>query len=238
MFTASSSVYAANYSSRALCSRKAAKDCHMFLVGTCSLHEENDINIIDYQEDSNSIISISTYQHPEQIFSLEASSHDPDLFLSSWINKSNECGLTLWRMSNRNNNDNFDQTSESASRKEKLLLISELDTDKSKLSIPKWHHMKDTIISSNCDQLISYSVTDSDVKVNTKISLTFDQKNIYSELASPALAWDPHSAASVCAVAVGSSVQLFDLRKNERTSTLAKAHDGTIRLVGFTLFTS
>ena len=222
----------------------------MFLIGTCSLHEENDINIIDYQEDSNSIISISTYQHPEQIFSLEASSHDPDLFLSSWLNKSNEYGVTLWRMSdlsdhrnnnNSNDNDNYDSSSSvtSTNRKDKLLHIAELHTEeKSKLSIPKWHHMKDTIITSNCHQLTSYSVTDSDVKVNSNISLTMegDQKglkDIYSEMTSPVpvLAWDPHSAATVCAAAVGASVQLFDLRKNERTAALVKAHDGAIRLV-------
>ena len=228
MFTATSSVYAANYSSRALCSRKASKESHMFLIGTCSLHDDNDINIIEYQEDSNSIISIASFHHHDHINALETSSHDPDLFISSSLNKSNKYGLTMWRIPNHI--ENIDSSNTSTDTSGKLQEIATLDTDSTRLSVAKWHHMKDTIISSDCHQLISYSISDADVVVNTKLNFP-KTENQNSKLVVPCLAWDPHSAATLCATAVGSTLHICDLRKAEIASSLTQAHDGLIRYI-------
>jgi hypothetical protein len=52
MYT-TSSVCSVNYQARALCAQYAAKERHRFLVGTCSLHDSNELNVLQYSEDSN-----------------------------------------------------------------------------------------------------------------------------------------------------------------------------------------
>jgi hypothetical protein len=46
MYTSSSAVYQVNYQARIICPQKASKERHRFLVGTCSLHDENELTVL------------------------------------------------------------------------------------------------------------------------------------------------------------------------------------------------
>ena len=59
---------------RTLRAQYACTDKNRFLLGTCSLHDSNELNVIHYLEDSNHSEIEQLYNHPDQIHGLEVSS--------------------------------------------------------------------------------------------------------------------------------------------------------------------
>jgi hypothetical protein len=97
MYT-TSSVCSVNYQARALCAQYAAKERHRFLVGTCSLHDSNELNVLQYSEDSNHIDVSCSFSHPDQIWGVEASPKDASLVVTSRQNQAGAKSLTMWKM--------------------------------------------------------------------------------------------------------------------------------------------
>ncbi len=65
-----SCVYGVNYPARCLSPQKGLEDLndmHRFVVGTCSLHESNEISIVQYYADSNHLENVGLYSHPDQV---------------------------------------------------------------------------------------------------------------------------------------------------------------------------
>ncbi len=83
---------------RALCPQHAAKDKHRFLIGTCSLHDSNELNVLEYFEDTNHFEISAQYPHPDQIWSVESCPYDSSLVLTSRQNSKGLKSLTLWKM--------------------------------------------------------------------------------------------------------------------------------------------
>lgn len=54
------------------------------LIGTCSLHEHNEIHVLEYREDSNQIDIAALYGLPDDrmLWSIESSSSSPDLIIT------------------------------------------------------------------------------------------------------------------------------------------------------------
>ena len=102
MFTSQSCVFAVNYQARSLAPQKASKERHRFLVGTCSLHDSNELSVLEYHESSNQIEATAIYSHPDQIWSIEPSPNDSDLVITSGQSSSGEKHLNLWRMPHQN----------------------------------------------------------------------------------------------------------------------------------------
>jgi hypothetical protein len=67
-------------------------------VGTCSLHDRNELSVLQYSEDSNYFDVSCVFTHPDQVWAIEASPKDTSLVITS--RQSKEClkSLTLWRM--------------------------------------------------------------------------------------------------------------------------------------------
>lgn len=114
---------------------------------------------------------MGSYQHTDQIFDLESSPYHESFFISSWLNKSKEHGLTLWRLpentSSKNTgvDDNDSNKPHYLSGKQNLKKIAEFDVSNSSFSTPKWHPVKDLIAVVNTQSLSTWSVTESSVEV-------------------------------------------------------------------------
>ena len=81
-----------------ICPQYASKELHRFIVGTCSLHDRNELSVLQYSEDSNYFDVSCVFTHPDQVWAIEASPKDTSLVITS--RQSKEClkSLTLWRM--------------------------------------------------------------------------------------------------------------------------------------------
>ena len=165
MFTQANSVHSFDSPTFALSSQKASKENHRFFVGTCSLHDSNKIHLIEYQEDINSIQEVAVYDHKNQVFSIESSSHDECLLLTSWLSKTNKRGVTLYRTLDRDSltdemqRDNYNNDIKS------LDTIADLDVSSDDIINVKWHNTKDRLLTGTSDQLSAWSIVESDVKV-------------------------------------------------------------------------
>ena len=166
MFTSQSCVFAVNYQARSLAPQKASKDRHRFLVGTCSLHDSNELSVLEYHENSNQIEATAIYSHPDQIWSIEPSPNDTDLVITSSQSSRGEKSLILWRMPNQGADDLEES---SAPVGDKLNLIKESTfaiSDRTTLvQNIKWHHTQNKILTADSDAISLWSVGDSSAKV-------------------------------------------------------------------------
>ena len=167
MFTSQSCVFAVNYQARSLAPQKASKERHRFLVGTCSLHDSNELSVLEYHESSNQIEATAIYSHPDQIWSIEPSPNDSDLVITSGQSSSGEKHLNLWRMPHQNADDLLEST---APIEDKLNLSCEttfpiLEKDTLIQNI-KWHPNQNKIMTTNSDSIALWSVGESSAKVS------------------------------------------------------------------------
>jgi EARP and GARP complex-interacting protein 1 len=99
MFNATECEFALKYQSRALVAQTGARDKHRWIGGTCSMESENEITILEYDEDTNTLSLAGLYSHPDQVWSMHAHPNDPSLLLTTHINKDgSQHGVTLWSM--------------------------------------------------------------------------------------------------------------------------------------------
>ena len=170
MFTSQSCVFAVNYQARSLAPQKASKDRHRFLVGTCSLHDCNELSVLEYHEDSNQIEATATYNHPDQIWSIEPSPNDSDLVVTSSQSSRGDKDLTLWRMPNQSVDD---LQKSSVHVEDKLDLVKESTfaiSDKTTLiQNIKWHHTQNKILTTDSDAISLWSVGDTNAKVRESL---------------------------------------------------------------------
>jgi hypothetical protein len=150
-------------------------------VGTCSLHEENELSVLEYHEDSNAIDSPMAYAHPDQIWSTDSSFKDPSLVVTSWQNSSGVTGATVWKMPHQSPEE-INSAEPGQYLGDRLTMDSVGDlTDKSTQNIPnnvKWHPTKELILMSNAERIAAWSVGPDRVEVRTPglpvlVSLTF-----------------------------------------------------------------
>lgn len=52
-----------NYQARAICAQRASTENHRFLVGSCSLHDSNELSVLQYSEDSHHFEVVNLYTH-------------------------------------------------------------------------------------------------------------------------------------------------------------------------------
>lgn len=173
MFTSQSCVFAVNYHARSLAPQKASKERHRFLVGTCSLHESNELSVLEYHESSNQIDATAIYNHPDQIWAIEPSPADSDLLITSSQSSSGNKNLTLWRMPNQSADDLLDTT---APIEDKLELIEESkfpiapETSTVTQNI-KWHPNQNKILTTDSDRLCLWSLGANEVKVRDSFNV-------------------------------------------------------------------
>ena len=82
MFSTTSTSHVLTRQSRAIVA-VADTERHRFLAGTCCLREENEIHLIDFDEESNSLAACTVYRHPNEIWSISPNPRDASSFFTS-----------------------------------------------------------------------------------------------------------------------------------------------------------
>lgn len=88
-----------------MCAQRGSKERHRFIVGTCSLHDKNELSVLQYSEDSNHFDTSALYSHPDQVWAVETSPKDPSLVVTSRQSHSGSKAVTLWRMPKQSKED-------------------------------------------------------------------------------------------------------------------------------------
>ena len=167
MFTSQSCVFAVNYHARAIAPQKSSKERHRFLVGTCSLHESNELSVLEYHESSNQIEATAIYNHPDQIWSIEPSPNDPDLLITSSQSSKGDRNLTLWRMPHQSADDLIESTSPIEDKLELTKESSFILAEGTKLiQDVKWHPNHNKIMTTDSNRISLWSVGSSKIEVH------------------------------------------------------------------------
>ena len=75
MFSCASTSHVLSRQSRAIVA-VVDPERHRFLAGTCCLREENEIHLLEFDEESNTLSAVTVYRHPKEIWSISPSPRD------------------------------------------------------------------------------------------------------------------------------------------------------------------
>lgn len=98
MFSNQSSVYSTKLQSRCLVAHESDHGRHRFLVGSAVLREDNEIQLLDFNEDSNIINCTQVFQHPGEVWTLSCSPRDPRILITGASSRGPDCKAVLWRV--------------------------------------------------------------------------------------------------------------------------------------------
>ena len=242
MFSSSECVYASTHQARSIIPQRASNERHRWLTGTASLHAENELSVIEFDEDQNALHLMKNYSHPDQIWCMESSANDPSLVVTSHQSKFGGHGVTLFRMPGQSASDLEEDSGGNepsvASVKEDLeevVRVKEKTSSKSCVNSIRWHHQNDSLLTAG-NEITVHQIAESEVvdtfELNTGAANDSDNDTVFKSAAdSYAVAtWDPHSN-DMCAAARGKNLHFFDTRTCAITCTV-QAHSNSIRDVG------
>jgi len=84
------------YQARALAQVPAARDNSAWLAGTTALREENEVEVLEFDAESDTLRRSASYRHPPEIWHIASCPEDP-LRLITVFNDGGRYGATLWR---------------------------------------------------------------------------------------------------------------------------------------------
>lgn len=147
---------------RALCAQRSSIERHRFLVGTCSLHEANDLSVLQYSEDSNHFESVAIYNHPDQIWAMDSSAKDSSLVATS--RQASDCSksITVWRMPNQQKEDlESDVSSGYSSETMDLQEVATFNQSQKPAIVRsiRWHATEDQLLGVDNKLMTTWDVT-------------------------------------------------------------------------------
>lgn len=153
---------------RALVAQKACKEKHRFVVGTCSLHETNELSVLQYYDDSNHFDVVNTYTHPDQVWAAETSPRDPSLVVTSRQDASSFKSVTLWRMPYQSMDDIMEDSGGLGQEHADLTEISTFNQSQKSPIVTsiRWHHADDKLLTVDNNILSCWQISESKVEVS------------------------------------------------------------------------
>lgn len=97
MFSSSSCAYGGKLQSRCLVAQEANSEQHRFLIGSTSLREENEVQLIDYNQESGMATCLHVFPHAHEIWHMSPSPRDASLLITSFHGAQGP-GAVLWKM--------------------------------------------------------------------------------------------------------------------------------------------
>ncbi|RYG96767.1 hypothetical protein EON65_53900 [archaeon] len=204
-------------------------DRHRFLVGTCSLHDSNEVSVLQYSEDSNHMEAVSLYSHPDQIWAIESSPTDPSLLVTSRQAFNGSKSLTLWKMDKQSTEDIAYGSALYHNEHQELIELDSFNPSQKAAYVGtvRWHKTEDKLLSFDGRILTAWQVSNDKVSSIAATMMTQNESNSFTT-ANTAAAWDPHSVHS-CAVGCGKQLSVLDVRELEGGIRREDAHSGNIR---------
>ena len=231
------SVYACGVPiARALCAQRASTERHRWVVGTCSLHESNELSVLDFDEDLNQLEAVALYAHPDQVWAVETSPKDAGLVVTSRQAQQQEqsSAVTLWRLPPQAD------ASSGVGEKMDLVELSTISSASSYAHSLKWHSTRDSLLVAEEGNIYCYSIAESKMTTVGKLSLPAAQSSSSGaagnndDYGSGAVVWDPSAGSNNGAVVYGANAFVLDSSSMSVSIEIPNAHGGsTIRDVDF-----
>jgi WD40 repeat protein len=196
-------------------------DRNRFVVGTCSLREDNELHIIEYIEGASDVKCDRIFAHPKgELWSIAPSPAD-DTLLATVYNRGGTYGASLWSMAGSTDGDGT----------QKLQELASFGGHSRQVCTALWSPVEDgsSIITLDNSHLRHWDVAAAASAHHPAPMATGEA----SLAAITAAAWDPHHANQV-GVASGENVYLWDMRTCKESSlAVRRAHVGKCRDIDY-----
>ncbi|KAK9815701.1 hypothetical protein WJX72_008294 [[Myrmecia] bisecta] len=195
---------------RALVPQQGDKDRHRWLVGTNALREENEVQVLEFDSEEDTVRCAESYRHGPEIWSITPSPADPDALITVY-NEGGTFRSTLWRLS---------------ARTSQLQQQTELTGHTGVIRAVIWHPLAEpALLSIEEGRLRKWALRDAGAEMVADASAG----DLYQLWGG---AWDPHDTNRLC-TAGGNNIQLWDLRTLKKTGEIEGAHYMPVRDIDF-----
>ncbi|CAK0785551.1 hypothetical protein CVIRNUC_008761 [Coccomyxa viridis] len=182
-----------------------------WLVGTNALRDENEVVVLDYDPDAETLKMAESHSHPAEIWQLASCpAGDPRTLLSVY----SEDGVSsagLWRMPA--GNDPLEQT-------------AVLRVQATQVRAAAWHPQNsDSAVTVEDRSVVQWRFEGASAEITA-------QSTVNAKSTLSAGCWDPHDTNRF-STAGGRDVQLHDLRAMQQSATITDAHSMPIRDIDF-----
>ncbi|CAM9365257.1 unnamed protein product [Discosporangium mesarthrocarpum] len=246
MFSSASAVYSLKRPARCIAGQTPAADCEDqetpgFLVGTCSLREENELHLLGFHEDNNELLCEKIFSHPDEIWGISPSPRDQSLVLTC----GNACRtqpeategafkVALWKLPDecpveeeeddpRNySNDTGELGPMKLPLGDPLASVGSFETATTAMLWSPTSNQRDALVTLGDGRLTHWDFSSEGFSEVGTASVCREPPAAASRL-TPAAAWDPHRPDQVV-TAVGCSMVCWDLRSMSPSTTVANAH--------------
>lgn len=222
MFSTASTVYTAKCQSRALAAVVGDTSRHRFMVGTCSVRELNEIVVVDFDEENNSMSCVGTMVHAGEVSTLCPSPFDVTVVATHGRYRDGEPTTTIWTCGDMRDwgsaadgeDDDDDDGRWASERSAELSQRATLPTVGACASIvwcPKEHGEQEALAT-----------------LDSRGAMVFERDEATQSveiLDGNAMAWSPH-AADELAIATDTELTLIDRRAAVCSSKIERPHDG------------
>ncbi|CAL5224411.1 g7093 [Coccomyxa viridis] len=182
-----------------------------WLVGTNALRDENEVVVLDYDPDGETVKVAETHSHPAEIWQLASCPADNQRMLLSVYSEDGVSGAGLWHIPEGN---------------APLQQRAELHVQASRVRALAWHPERpDSAVTVEERSVVQWRFEGSSAEVTAQSTV-----NVESTLSSGC--WDPHDTNRFT-TAGGRDVQLHDLRAMQQSGSISHAHSMPIRDVDF-----
>eukprot|EP01095_Lingulamoeba_sp_RSL-Kostka_P000635 TRINITY_DN1091_c0_g1_i1.p1 TRINITY_DN1091_c0_g1~~TRINITY_DN1091_c0_g1_i1.p1 ORF type:complete len:373 (-),score=73.71 TRINITY_DN1091_c0_g1_i1:42-1160(-) len=210
-----STIYGLNYKGRALSSLKSEESRSIFLIGTTSLNNFNEIHMIEVTEESENLLQVTqlnVFPHENEIWDISTSPENGSLMIVTY-NKISENGTTK-----RGTVYNIDYESS------KLSPIYELPVDN--IQCTDFHPVGRKFASLDINSLQLWNISESSVVKDFEFNIVdnLNSKNsISNESKFTNGSWDPHFTNRY-ALIEHSDIHCVDIKSNQVCWSVNDAH--------------
>jgi WD40 repeat protein len=130
------------------------------------LHDNNELSVLQYNEDSNNIQAAEIYPHPDQVWAIESSPNDTSLVVTSRQSVSGSKSATLWKMKNQddNNLDNLDNYNNDQFDLSEIASFSHSQKS-SVINSIKWHKSNNKLLTMDSKTLSLWNIYEDKINV-------------------------------------------------------------------------
>ncbi|EIE27740.1 WD40 repeat-like protein [Coccomyxa subellipsoidea C-169] len=208
--------YGLKFQARAMVPFQSEGAQSRWLVGTNALRDENEIQILEFDPEKDTIRMAEVHSHPQEVWQIAPCPSDPRTLMTIhnegiWLcHAEGVHTASLWHMPEENG---------------ALEQKAELKGTSSVRAVA-WHPAQaDTALSVEGAKLLQWRLGGASAEVASECA------SGGSEQLSGG-AWDPHDPNRFCSTG-GSSVQVWDLRSGQQSGAISSAHGMPVRDVDF-----
>ncbi|XP_069462134.1 EARP and GARP complex-interacting protein 1 isoform X2 [Ambystoma mexicanum] len=229
-------IYGLEFQARALTPQVAETDAIRFMVGTQSLKYENQIHVIDFDDENNTINKNVLLHHVGEIWQISTSPADRGV-LATCYNKTSDSKVmtcaTVWRMPKELESGSHESPDDSSSNPHTLELLCHLDnTAHGNMACVTWEPMGDgkKILSLADNHMLIWDLQESSTNAVLSSSATLEGKG---QLKFTSGQWSPHHNCTQMATANDTSIRGWDSRSMSQIYCIENAHGQLVRDLDF-----